>query len=97
MNENGLFLAMLYYLGVRRGEALGLQWGDIDFEEAQVHIQSDIHYQAASFAMEGELKTDAGDRFIPINPELLVLLQEAKEYDEGEDNEYVFHTEDGIR
>lgn len=95
-NENGLFLAVLYYLGVRRGEALGLQWGDIDFEEAQVHIQRDIDYQAASFAMEGELKTDAGDRFIPIDPELLMMLQEAKEYDEGEDDEYVFHTEDGM-
>ena len=95
-NENGLFLAVLYYLGVRRGEALGLQWGDINFEEAQVHIQRDIDYQAASFAMEGELKTDAGDRFIPIDPELLMMLQEAKEYDEGEDDEYVFHTEDGM-
>ena len=25
-NDQGLFLAVLYYLGVRRGEALGLQW-----------------------------------------------------------------------
>lgn len=95
-NENGLFLAVLYYLGVRRGEALGLKWSDIDFDEAQVHIQRDIDYQAASFAMEGELKSDAGDRFIPIDPELLVMLQEAMEYDEGEADEYVFHTEDGM-
>ena len=51
-NENGLFLAVLYFLGVRRGEALGLQWGDIDFEEAQAHIQRDIDYQAASYAVE---------------------------------------------
>ena len=95
-NENGLFLAVLYYLGVRRGEALGLQWGDIDFDNAQVHIQRDIDYQAASFAIEGELKTDAGDRFIPIDPELLDMLQEARDYDEGEDDEYVFHTENGM-
>lgn len=58
-NEYGLFLAVLYYLGVRRGETLGLQWGDFDFDEAQVHIQRDIDYQAASYAVEGELKTDA--------------------------------------
>ncbi len=95
-NENGLFLAVLYYLGVRRGEALGLKWGDIDFDEAQVHIQRDIDYQAASYALEGELKTEASDRFIPIDPVLLVMLQETKEYDEGEDDEYVFHTEDGM-
>ncbi len=24
------------------------------------------------------------------------MLQEAREYDEGEDNEYIFHTEDGM-
>ena len=95
-NEHGLFLAVLYYLGVRRGEALGLQWGDIDFDEAQVHIQRDIDYRAANFAMEGALKTENADRFIPIDPELLVMLAEAKEYDEGEDGEYIFHTEDGM-
>ena len=47
-------------------------------------------------AVEGELKTEAGDRFIPIVPELLAMLQEAREYDVGEDDEYIFHTEDGI-
>jgi integrase len=26
-HEHGLYLAILYYLGLRRGEALGLQWG----------------------------------------------------------------------
>ncbi len=61
-----------------------------------MHIQRDIDYQAASYAVEGELKTDAGDRFIPIDPELLAMLQEAKEYEEGEEDEYVFHTEDGM-
>jgi len=95
-NENGLFLAVLYYLGVRRGEALGLKWGDIDFDEAQVHIQRDIDYQAGSVAMEGELKTEAGDRFIPIDPALMEMLKNARDYDEGEDDEYVFHTEDGM-
>ena len=34
----------LYYLGLRRGEALGLQWGDFDFDEDLVHIQRDIDF-----------------------------------------------------
>ena len=38
-HPEGLFLAILYYLGVRRGEALGLKWGDFDFTVDQVHIQ----------------------------------------------------------
>ena len=46
-HPHGLFLAVLYYLGLRRGEALGLQWSDIDFRENQVHVQRDIDYRPA--------------------------------------------------
>ena len=95
-NENGLFLAVLYYLGVRRGEALGLQWGDIDFDTAQVHIQRDIDYMMESVAREGDLKTENADRFIPIDPELLQMLAEAMEYDKGEPEDFIFHNEDGM-
>ena len=41
-HSDGLILAVLYYLGLRRGEALGLKWGDFDFENDQVHIVRDI-------------------------------------------------------
>ena len=95
-NENGLFLAVLYYLGVRRGEALGLQWGDIDFDTAQVHIQRDIDYMMENVAREGDLKTENADRFIPIDPALLKMLAEAMEYDEGEPEDYIFHNEGGM-
>ncbi len=43
-HEHGLYLAVLYYLGLRRGEALGLQWGDFDFDEDLVHVQRDIDF-----------------------------------------------------
>ena len=62
--HGGLFLAILYYLGVRRGEALGLKWGDFDFAADQVHILRDIDF-TGSTSSEGSLKTAAADRFIP--------------------------------
>ncbi len=64
-HENGLFLGVLYYLGLRRGEALGLKWGDIDWDENTVHIERDIDY-TNSKAEEGDLKTQAAERYVPI-------------------------------
>ena len=89
-HPEGLFLAVLYYLGLRRGEALGLKWGDFDFSEDQVHIQRDLDY-TCSTAQDGSLKTEAADRYVPIPPELKEKLLPNK----GEAEEYVFHTEKG--
>ena len=89
-HPEGLILSVLYYLGVRRGEALGLKWGDFDFREDQVHIQRDIDY-TDSTAQEGELKTPAADRFIPVPEELKRQLLVKK----GRPEEYLFHTATG--
>jgi integrase len=89
-HPDGLIVAVLYYLGLRRGEALGLKWGDFDFEEDQVHIERDIDF-AGPTAQEGELKTEAADRYVPIPPELKAMLLKVK----GKPGEYVFHNDKG--
>ena len=89
-HQEGMFLAVLYYLGVRRGEALGLKWGDFDFKEDQVHIQRDIDF-TGSTACEGELKTDASDRYIPVPSELKEILLANR----GASDAYLFHTKKG--
>lgn len=84
-NQDGLLLAVLYYLGVRRGEALGLQWGDFDFKDQMVHIQRDIVYVRGKTTIS-DLKTDAADRYV-IVPSVLryMLLPHA-----GSDGEWLF-------
>lgn len=72
-HENGLLLGVLYYLGLRRGEALGLRWEDFDFDENVVHIQRDIDY-CGSTARDDDLKTPAADRYVPIPEELRIML-----------------------
>ena len=89
-HEHGLFLGALYYLGLRRGEALGLQWGDFDFDEDLVHIQRDIDF-CGSTARDGTLKTDAANRYVPIPEELRIMLTKVR----GFPQQYVFHNEDG--
>lgn len=89
-HPEGMFLAVLYYLGVRRGEALGLKWGDFDFNEDQVHIQRDIDFTGTT-ACEGALKTDAADRYVPVPSELKEMLLANREADDA----YLFHTKKG--
>jgi len=89
-NPDGLILAVLYYLGLRRGEALGLKWKDFNFEEDQVHIERDIDY-AGSTAQEGSLKTRASERYVPVPDELKQLLLPRN----GHADEYVFHNSKG--
>lgn len=56
----GMFIAILYYLGVRRAEAAALQWGDIDWHKRIVHIRG--------------TKTNAADRFAPMPDALYEFL-----------------------
>ena len=71
-DPNGAYLAVMYYLGVRPGEARGLQWGDFDWSASVVHIQRDIDYKAG--ASIGALKTVKSRRYIPIPDPLREIL-----------------------
>jgi len=58
-------------LGCRRGEALGLQWQDIDFVNNTVSIKRAYIYNALTHKNEiGELKTKNSRRILPL-PEML--------------------------
>lgn len=73
-HEHGLYLAVLYYTGMRPGEARGLQWGDIDWDANLIHVQRDVDYADRGRAQVGELKTAASDRYIPLAAPLRALL-----------------------
>ncbi len=70
---NGIWVALLFYLGVRPGEGLGLRWSDVDFKNKVIHIQQDIDYAITPDGKPHSLKNTPSDRFIPI-PEALMLL-----------------------
>ncbi len=87
-HPEGLLFGILFGMGVRRGEALGLQWCDIDFDEKETHIQRDIDFQTGK---EDELKMDAANRYVPIPEFLLNLLEKQR----GIGSTYIFHSADG--
>lgn len=67
-HEHGLLLSLLYYLGLRGGEARGLQWGDVDWANHSVRVQRDIDDKDGGRA--GKVKTKSSVRDVPIPDKL---------------------------
>ena len=73
------FRCLLYLLittGVRRGECIGFQWRDIDFENNIVHVERAVSYTPESGLVVDVPKTDNSIRSIPIIPSTVTLLKE---------------------
>lgn len=89
-----LFVELLLYTGLRKGEALGLMWQDIDFRNATLHVERSVVYPINNKAGEinTELKTSSARRTIPIVPPLLADLQAEKAKSKSL---YVFHMKNG--
>jgi integrase len=66
--------ALLVLYGLRRGEALGLRWTDIDFDAGIIHVRQQIQRVRGELRL-GPVKTRAGQRDLP----LLNLARQALE------------------
>ena len=70
-------------LGCRRGEALGLQWQDIDFMQNTVSLKRAYIYNSLTHRNEiGELKTKNSRRILPLPEMLKTELQKLKKRNE---------------
>lgn len=61
----GLFAALIYYTGCRRGEALALTGADIDRKAKLIHIRRSVYYLSNAPYVKLP-KTDAGIRSVPL-------------------------------
>lgn len=71
---------LMYFTGIRRGEALALTWEDIDFYSSKLHITktcSHVHKQGYVITKP---KTNESNRIIHLNDKLLKVLEEYKSY-----------------
>jgi len=87
----GLFPLFLMSTGFRRGEALAVQWRDVDFKGKQITCSKQISY-AGGVARVAETKTDAGVRVVPLLPDLLSILKDEKP-ENAKSDDYIFHGE----
>ena len=79
-SADGLLLAILYYTGLRRGEALGLRWSDIDFSARTLRVERDIDYVTGKV---GTVKTHTSVRTVPVPDELMALLNKDRQVGNG--------------
>ncbi len=74
------FFEVLYYLGLRQGEATALTWNDINFNKKEVSINKTL-----TTKLKGQLytvsspKTPSSNRTLPIPNKLLESLKKLKE------------------
>lgn len=75
------FRCMLYLLittGLRRGELLGLQWGDIDFDNLTIEIKRNVTYTKRKGIVVDTPKTENSNRIIPLLSVVAELLKHYK-------------------
>ena len=83
-------LNLMITTGIRRGELMGLQWGDIDFDHCTISVSRNVTYTPASGIVVSTPKTDCGLRQIPLIPSVAALLLEYRSEMEWRKQDYLF-------
>ena len=68
-----LYLSIVIFTGMRKGEVLGLRWEDFDLMENVIHVQRNATY-TNNQPFLGTPKTRSGYRDVPIIPDLFAHL-----------------------
>lgn len=85
LNEEPLFyrtmVNLMIFTGLRRGEVVGLQWGDIDLEQRTLQVVRNVIRDTKSEAgiYIGTPKTEDGARSIALSSYLIEMLKHWKE------------------
>lgn len=92
--RNSLSLLLILNLGLRAGEALSLQWADIDFSKKLIYINKTLQCgikndneeeNAYISRIKNNPKTLSGKRILKLNDTVLFYLKELQEYDKRND------------
>ena len=90
------------FTGMRRGEALGLRWSDVDLENARLAVRRAL-IPTNREVVVSEPKTAKGRRVVALDPVTIEVLkaqaarqlEEQKERDDWVDSDLVFTAENG--
>jgi integrase len=77
-------LQVLITTGLRRGECLGLQWSDIDFQNGTLTVNRSTTYTPECGITVAQPKTAHSVRTIPVVPSTLSLLKQLQKQQERE-------------
>ena len=78
------FFNLMIYSGFRRGEMLGLEWKDIDFENNIISIKRTSNYTSERGIYTDTTKTKRSKRVLKISPYIMGILKELKDEQDEE-------------
>lgn len=78
------FFRLLAYAGIRRGEALALTWGDIDFKTNILSINKTVAQGEKNKLMIDNPKSESGFRDIPLDSQTMAILEEWRKKQRGD-------------
>jgi len=73
----GLFPILLLCTGLRKSEALALDWADVDWKRGEISITKSLDYPSGSRPVVKSPKTDAGIRTVPLLSVLRPHMEQA--------------------
>ncbi|MGE4294434.1 MAG: tyrosine-type recombinase/integrase [Campylobacterales bacterium] len=81
-------IALMFLSGIRTGEALGLRWENVDFNEREIRI-----YEARRKGYSGDTKTEGSRRILPLLDALLPYMQAQRRLTGAHPSGFVFVAE----
>lgn len=72
-------VALALFAGLRRGEALGLRWADVDLDKKTIHVCNQYTVEDGKPVHKSVLKTEGSEQFLPIPDILVDILRNQKE------------------
>ena len=68
--EDKMLFHLALHSGLRKGELLGLQWESVDLDAGTIYVREQFSHGAVTTP-----KTDAGRRYVPIDPDTMKQLR----------------------
>ena len=105
-SRDALVLMVILNLGLRAGEALALEWGNVDYENKLIYINNtvqsniyDIKTKKLYNRVKESPKTKSGIRVLKLNDTTIFYLKELQNYDKRKNivSDYIASTNVGTR
>lgn len=102
--QNRTMIKLLLYTGFRRGELLGLEWKDIDFDNHLIYVRRSSLYLPDKGIYADKTKNETSERVIKVQADAFPMLQEFRHWqieqrlsagDRWKDSGRLFTTWDG--